>query len=488
LTDTGGHEIAARLYVRDQDGASLFETGRSAGSTADNQFIYGPDGLTAFVFGGISYRVVSDHLGSSRRVVDENGTVVASFDYGPSGVTIKQGGSQPDILLYRYTGQEFDSESGLYNYRARFYDAELGRFIDVDPMMQGASPYAYVLDDPINQSDPTGEFAWVAFLIIVAISAIVGAVAGAITYAVTHEGNFNVGKFFLYALTGAVAGAASGAAGYFGGVIATGALAAIGVSTSTSFASGIIVGAAAGAADGAVSGVINQMGVNLIEGRQLSEGLGQAAWMGAAIGGGIGGALGGVTGVANRLAARPNFDRPVAVIGHEGDPILTPNRERAAQLFAKYRNVPYHITPGEVDGSVGNALGMAGRRSDAYDRVIAVVGHGNSSEASLFWRAADAIGEQTQVFANRLQTAVNRQGVSLSGIDLMSCFGYSNGSARALARTFQVPVRAGTDTITFAPSSGKAYIAWWRSLFRGGVIRTYYPSQLRTSWNYLFGY
>jgi hypothetical protein len=189
----------------------------------------------------------------------------------------------------------------------------LGRFIDVDPVGQGASPYAYVFNNPVNQTDPTGEVAWIALLIVVAISAVVGAVAGAITYANTHQGNFSVADFFLYALVGGVSGAIAGATAYFGGVMTAGALGAMGVSTSTSVGSGIVVGAVSGAIDGAVSGVLNQVGVNLIENRPPNEGLEQAAWMGAPIGGGIGGGLGGVTGRLNKIG-RPNFDDPAITV------------------------------------------------------------------------------------------------------------------------------------------------------------------------------
>jgi hypothetical protein len=265
--------------------------------------------------------------------------------------------------------------------------------------------------------------------------------------------------------------------------MATATLAAVGVSTSTSIASGVIVGAAAGAADGAVSGVVNQMGVNLVEGRPVGEGIGHAAWMGAAIGAGVGGLLGGATGAVNRIG-RPDFDRPSVAIGAEATGGDKP--ELVASTFTRGRPGLAHMTSAEVsDGTSLSQATQIYRPANSAD-VPAVVGHGASDQASLFWHATDRVGEDTALFAQRLRTAASAQGVTVKGIDLISCSGYINGSARALAREFQVPVRAASDILNIR-ADGTVYMALRYNL-RGGSIRTYYPSQLRTSWNYLFGY
>ena len=60
---------------------------------------------------------------------------------------------------YRFTGKEQDAETGLYYYGARYYDPRLGRFLSVDPLAEkyaGWSPYAYVFDNPLKFTDPTG--------------------------------------------------------------------------------------------------------------------------------------------------------------------------------------------------------------------------------------------------------------------------------------------------------------------------------------------
>ena len=58
---------------------------------------------------------------------------------------------------YRYTGREYDDETGLHNFRARLYDSTLMRFFQVDPAEQFASPYVYCGNNPIGLVDPDGR-------------------------------------------------------------------------------------------------------------------------------------------------------------------------------------------------------------------------------------------------------------------------------------------------------------------------------------------
>jgi RHS repeat-associated protein len=62
------------------------------------------------------------------------------------------------VNSFRYTGREFDPETSLYYYRARYYDPVAGRFLREDPFGFQAGPnfYAYTLNQPSNFADPLG--------------------------------------------------------------------------------------------------------------------------------------------------------------------------------------------------------------------------------------------------------------------------------------------------------------------------------------------
>lgn len=61
--------------------------------------------------------------------------------------------------MFRFTGEQRDTESGMYYLRARYYDPMIGRFLSQDPI-PGGNLYAYVGNNPVNFVDPTGLHTW----------------------------------------------------------------------------------------------------------------------------------------------------------------------------------------------------------------------------------------------------------------------------------------------------------------------------------------
>jgi RHS repeat-associated protein len=80
--------------------------------------------------GGSTYFYQSDGLGSVTSLSSSLGTVAASYTYDSFGNLTAQSGSATNP--YQFTGRDFDSETGLYYYRARYYDPTLGRFLAED--------------------------------------------------------------------------------------------------------------------------------------------------------------------------------------------------------------------------------------------------------------------------------------------------------------------------------------------------------------------
>jgi RHS repeat-associated protein len=97
-----------------------------------------------------------DHLGSATKLTDGTGAVVQTIGYAPYGEQAYASGG--DYTDYKYTGQEEDASTGLYYYHARYYDPELGRFIQADSMLDGMNRYAYCHNNPVMYTDPTGLY------------------------------------------------------------------------------------------------------------------------------------------------------------------------------------------------------------------------------------------------------------------------------------------------------------------------------------------
>jgi RHS repeat-associated protein len=105
------------------------------------------------------YRLVSDHLGSPRFVVDTvTGAVVQELDYDVWGNLIRD--SNPGFQPFGFAGGVYDLHTKLVRFGARDYDAETGRWTAKDPILFAGGDtnlYGYVLNDPVNWVDPDGR-------------------------------------------------------------------------------------------------------------------------------------------------------------------------------------------------------------------------------------------------------------------------------------------------------------------------------------------
>jgi RHS repeat-associated protein len=165
-----------------------------------------------------------------------------------------------------YTGREYDSESGYYYYRARYYDPGTGRFLQKDPhpgklSMPGTvvNGYIYTLNNPVNRIDPSGRFSFFEKMLI-GLGAAVAAVV----------------------------------------IVAT-------LPVSAGILGGMLIGAGVGAATGFALGA----GINLAVGRRWNDNIGEAVAIGA-----IAGVLaGGITMAARGAAFFPQLGNGGACAG-----------------------------------------------------------------------------------------------------------------------------------------------------------------------------
>jgi RHS repeat-associated protein len=111
--------------------------------------------LSAIRSGTVSY-YQQDGLGSVSSLSNSSGTLANTYTYDSFGNVTSSTGTLVNPL--RYTAREFDLETGIYEYRMRYYDPSIGRFISEDPIgfKGGVDFYAYVNNRPINLADPTG--------------------------------------------------------------------------------------------------------------------------------------------------------------------------------------------------------------------------------------------------------------------------------------------------------------------------------------------
>jgi RHS repeat-associated protein len=190
-------------------------------------YVHGPgiDEPISMTRGGQTFYYHADGLGSITGLTDSSQTVVQNYGYDGFGNLTQT----PTIQNpYTYTGREWDRETGLYYYRARYYDPQTGRFLTEDPIGFAGGDvnlYGYVWNNPVKFTDPSGNYGFVgAGYGVVAGSiggyigsggtisgAVVGGIVGGIVGFVNPFGSGYVGTF-VGGMVASFAGQAAGIA------------------------------------------------------------------------------------------------------------------------------------------------------------------------------------------------------------------------------------------------------------------------------------
>ena len=177
IAKTIGNELTR--YVLDGDNV-LLELDNANAIKARYTAGLAMDSWISMERGEDSYFYHTDGLGSIKNLTNTNAIVENTYEYDDYGNVTQSGNIENP---YTYTGREWEAAIGLYYYRTRFYDAEVGRFLTKDVEFgnirrpSSFNRYNYVEGNPINYVDPTGEeFATAIITVGLAIITIVDVV------------------------------------------------------------------------------------------------------------------------------------------------------------------------------------------------------------------------------------------------------------------------------------------------------------------------
>jgi RHS repeat-associated protein len=156
-----------RIYKSSASGVSIYaydgdnlveETNASGAAVARYSQGLNIDEPLAMLRSGTTSYYQEDGLGSVTSLTNSAGAAAQTYTYDSFGNLLAASGSL--VNSFRYTGREFDTETNLYFYRARYYDPAAGRFLNEDPIgfRGGLDLYDFVLDNPMNMVDPFGLY------------------------------------------------------------------------------------------------------------------------------------------------------------------------------------------------------------------------------------------------------------------------------------------------------------------------------------------
>lgn len=211
-----------------------------------------------------------NHLGSGSLVTDVNGDEIFRITYTEYGEIdlensgkwnsttqmLEQNMSDAELLItaVKFTGQEYDPETGFYYYNSRYYSAELGVFTTSDTEYDSGTAYGfnrhmYVGGNPVMATDPSGH--WVIFGMVIGaiIGGFIGGTEGNVKGFFKGEQKWNWGGMVGGMIIGAIVGAG---AGYAAGYLAGGGAAA---GTAETVAGGAVLAESGGATGGGAAAV-----------------------------------------------------------------------------------------------------------------------------------------------------------------------------------------------------------------------------------------
>ena len=212
------------------------------------------------------YFYVKNLQGDILKVITATGTEAATYTYDAWGRVLTSTGDIADVNPLRYRGYFYDTETGLYYLQSRYYDPEVGRWINADNQIAGVggdvmgyNMFTYCMNNPAEMSDSSGSWPrWAtklaAAVAVVAVVAVVAAVTVATAGAGTAIAAVAVGAAKGAAIGFAVGAATGAAGGAISHRISTGSWNGAGEAALNGMANGALSGAVSGAITGGITG------------------------------------------------------------------------------------------------------------------------------------------------------------------------------------------------------------------------------------------
>ena len=162
-----------------------------------------------------TYYYILNLQGDVVQIIDANGVMQAEYVYSPWGEIISAEGDLAEINPLRYRGYYYDSETGFYYLRSRYYDPENHRFINADTYAStdsgdaiSCNMFAYCGNNPVMRGDENGEiWAWLAGALVGAVSSAISETVHQVAEHFINGTPISVGDILTEAAGGAVYGA-----------------------------------------------------------------------------------------------------------------------------------------------------------------------------------------------------------------------------------------------------------------------------------------
>ena len=255
------------------------------------EYYYDAQGVIGFKYDGNVYYYKKNLLGDVDRIYDANKNLVAEYKYdawgnhriyNSGGIDITENMSYNSSVAklnpFRYRGYYYDTETGLFYLTSRYYDPEIGRFINADDVsyidpetINGLNLYAYCSNNPVMGYDPNGTWDWNSFWKTVLGVAIGIGLAAVSVMAVIASG----GALLIPVLAGFAIGASTSLIGQGIGNLASGRNFFDGISVGSVLMGGL-AGAAFATGIGGLWGTVaigaaSNMGISAIENKSWAN-------------------------------------------------------------------------------------------------------------------------------------------------------------------------------------------------------------------------